>query len=899
MIAFDSQWFKTKWQEAKSRAGRRYEPGLNINLPIGEYFESLTQDAKFFAKFSEHLKELEKSRTRLRLKETPVSADQAAEFERYLDEVLAQLREITDARNLPQPLPLDRIAQLSGDAAKLAAEILAELPESRRPSTYEPPSASDRAREATSRIEYELENLLGFCSGPIAALTNDPSFLLLGSAGTGKTHLLCEVTRKQIENEMPALLFLGQTFRAPFDNALEALTRSVHPTIPSEEFLTALDDYGRARGTRCLISVDAINEGHRQSWLNGLPVLVTTIRRYPGLALVIGCRTPFEKLLVPASDELRLHIAHHFGFHAGRLDAFLGRQTLVERDLFWSEYLRKSRERGTPSRILVWAEHLAPGAPSLDFAAAYIKVLKWFLTSTQRGFRDRATRALFRLGRAQPNALFAETLQSLAINDPYVPQRMLAASYGTTMALWQDRGITDFQARILPRFARKLLANMFARNAKHATTHILTRDYAQRIIELTVLVRPRSLSIRDRRLASPPFRFGGIRQWGEEADQDEDQYREGDAPLGMDFANYTLGRLVRNRHPYDDHAGDYPQVKKQIFWRIYDLGYSLALFSSTDREIARQSWYGRQRGQESDSTDRYGKKYAWIAFYELAGYRTDAGLMEREDRISDADIDPSFPEKPESARLFERSWIEHEGSVRQWLLSGYQPNVQNRLILHSVGNLVGPWAMLNGHVNNETADKTIFAFFDGLFVRTKDTNDVIQALSLVEYPGNHHIPRPESEHYTYAGEVPWADTWRAQQYPQTIVLGGGQVPVFPTVRHYSWESYHSIENQTGSLSFPAKEMGEDLKLYVKIPSISMAQRGSYKPATVTVDWGDKPYRDYESFLFIRQDLLDGYLQRKDLSLVLAVWGERRANYRDHRDARQLEGKFEITNALHK
>ena len=101
MIAFDSQWFKTKWQEAKSRAGRRYEPGLNINLPIGEYFESLTQDAKFFAKFSEHLKELEKSRTRLRLKETPVSADQAAEFERYLDEVLAQLREITDARNLP------------------------------------------------------------------------------------------------------------------------------------------------------------------------------------------------------------------------------------------------------------------------------------------------------------------------------------------------------------------------------------------------------------------------------------------------------------------------------------------------------------------------------------------------------------------------------------------------------------------------------------------------------------------------------------------------------------------------------------------------------------------------------------------------------------------------------
>jgi hypothetical protein len=50
------------------------------------------------------------------------------------------------------------------------------------------------------------------------------------------------------------------------------------------------------------------------------------------------------------------------------------------------------------------------------------------------------------------------------------------------------------------------------------------------------------------------------------------------------------------------------------------------------------------RSNEAGKIDRYGKKYSWIVFFELAGYREDNGLLHefftKHDRIPEADIDP-------------------------------------------------------------------------------------------------------------------------------------------------------------------------------------------------------------------------------------------------------------------
>jgi hypothetical protein len=47
--------------------------------------------------------------------------------------------------------------------------------------------------------------------------------------------------------------------------------------------------------------------------------------------------------------------------------------------------------------------------------------------------------------------------------------------------------------------------------------------------------------------------------------------------------------------------------------------------------------------------------------------------------------------------------------------------------------------------------------------------------------------------------------------------------------------------------------------------------------TVTVANGDDS-ENRESLLFLRRDLLDAFLIRRELTLIQFVWGERRANY---------------------
>ena len=74
---------------------------------------------------------------------------------------------------------------------------------------------------------------------------------VLGPAGTGKTHLFCEMTQRRIKSGLPSLLFLGQAFHAPFDDALELLMQSVEPGLDAKELIAALDEYARKRSARC------------------------------------------------------------------------------------------------------------------------------------------------------------------------------------------------------------------------------------------------------------------------------------------------------------------------------------------------------------------------------------------------------------------------------------------------------------------------------------------------------------------------------------------------------------------------------------------------------------------------------------------------------------------------
>ena len=260
--------------------------------------------------------------------------------------------------------------------------------------------------------------------------------------------------------------------------------------------------------------------------------------------------------------------------------------SIAERDSRWTEWIRSNGKNllMDVSRLeRRWRTNPDRGSEVEHQRARWVM---WLLTSTVRELRDRATRASYWFGRLRPKTFFTLVVRSLSINDPYVPERMLAAAYGVCMALHCRPARPKFRTVFLARFARALFTRMFAVNAPYSTTHELSRDYARRIIDLARLHTPDLLNADELPRVIPPFKDGGIRQWAVIVDPNEGQYRSGNSPLGMDFANYTIGSLVPDRSTYNFEHEGYKKVLGSIVWRIYQLGYSLQAFGEIDKNIA-------------------------------------------------------------------------------------------------------------------------------------------------------------------------------------------------------------------------------------------------------------------------------------------------------------------------
>jgi hypothetical protein len=76
--------------------------------------------------------------------------------------------------------------------------------------------------------------------------------------------------------------------------------------------------------------------------------------------------------------------------------------------------------------------------------------------------------------------------------------------------------------------------------------------------------------------------------------------------FGMDFENYIVGPLYRDRGNYQmSHAG-FVAGMADIRGRLWDLGWRSATFSEIDKRIASDQW---SRHERPDRTERYGRKY--------------------------------------------------------------------------------------------------------------------------------------------------------------------------------------------------------------------------------------------------------------------------------------------------
>lgn len=598
------------------------------------------------------------------------------------------------------------------------------------------------------------------------------------------------------------------------------------------------------------------------------------------------------------------------------LDNALRSMRLPERDLRWTEWIRRTQE----DRItdVDYLEERWRHAPQLDRDAEGLRArwVMWTLTSTVLEVRDKATRALYWYGRRDPQGLFILTLESLGFNDPYVPERMLAASYGTCMALHCRPNSQAFREKALSPFARRIYENIFAQSAPFSTTHVLARDFASGIVKLALLHNQSTLIQDEKARITPPFKEGGVRKWETLQDPNDEKYREGNSPIGMDFGNHTIGQLVPDRRTYDYEHPEYKQVVGQIIWRIYQLGYSLESFGEIDKNIAHSELYGRIRNQRI--TERYGKKYAQIAFFELYGLRQDEGLLkdrwddEEETRTSEIDIDPSFPGVPHELRLVEDFLGNRSGDVANWVQRGPVPDPKPYLLRPEVLKAQGPWLLLDGHCSQEhkDAERRGFMTFQTFLILQDDVSDFVRLIRNQE-PRGKWLPDAMDDHTVFAGEIPWSHMFRPDtldtidfvtgtvrkkvskndpRYNLTFVVDFEEtkhvigpteppafeevsvykrIPVYIPVRGSSFSTHGPIERPT--IHVPGKYIAQHFGLWLDLPT-GVMRGASGNPCSISTAAGK--FSDYERYLFIKKELIDQLLTSQQLTLFWFVRGER-------------------------
>ena len=453
--------------------------------------------------------------------------------------------------------------------------------------------------------------------------------------------------------------------------------------------------------------------------------------------------------------------------NASFLDAELRKLPNAVRDLRWTEWLRRAYQDQFDHRRnridlagldRPWRLRVSQRTSADRLRAIWIM---WYLTSTAREIRDKATRALYWFGRGDPAALFELTIGSLSISDPYVPERMVAASYGVAMALHSDIAIGSASSAPVEDFARALYEQMFTPGAPSGTTHVLSRDYARRILQLAILHNPNLFSATEKSRIHPPFNEGGLREWKTAASDDGEYAPE--SPFGMDFVNYTLGRLVPNRANYDFSNPQYLEVRAKIRWRVGELGWSFAGFGAIDNQIRERRSYFSARS-DSNKVDRYGKKYSLIAYREMRGLLEDLGVLKAEDndgRTWDVDIDPSFPATVPEAELISADLLAGSfKSAQAWVTGGRTPDLRPYLRQQTVCDAPGPWVALDGFVTQQDKrrGRRIFAFIRSFVVSIANSRQLTNALSKQSMYGRWLEEKP-AVIYTFAGEIPWCTTF--------------------------------------------------------------------------------------------------------------------------------------------
>jgi hypothetical protein len=341
------EWFANHLVDVRSSAYPRYTPELTIQTALGEAFEALGQTDAWYGSLRPRVREFREliedwERCVGSKKDAAYEAEFPARLRRDGKKLIATLRVIyANYERLAEPSRNKtlNVLELRTDveaSTKLAREIraglAADLDTKHGKGAWEskgfrqfmaeyqltfPAANVDKADE----IIKVLENLDVWLGSAPAQLPWATGMLVLGGAGVGKTHGICDSADRRASNGLRSIVLFGERFSGNID-PWEAIRQQLgfDGTVGRDEMLAAFDAAAEATGKSLLFAIDGLNETKpRTYWPSHLPALIEQFKRYDSLRLCVSCRTTYENQVIPRKTQLP--IVEHKGFAGIEFDA--------------------------------------------------------------------------------------------------------------------------------------------------------------------------------------------------------------------------------------------------------------------------------------------------------------------------------------------------------------------------------------------------------------------------------------------------------------------------------------------------------------------------------------------------------------------------------------------------
>ncbi len=212
---------------------------------------------------------------------------------------------------------------------------------------------------------------------------------------------------------------------------------------------------------------------------------------------------------------------------------------------------------------------------------------------------------------------------------------------------------------------------------------------------------------------------------------------------------------------------------------------------------------------------------------------------------------------------------------RRWMEEAAVPIPDDFLYTPEIESLPGPWVAVSGYLRlgHKAINREVWGFVTALLVSSDDAEVLVEALKTRTYPGRSWLPTVPKSIYTFAGEIPWSESFAsdadANSYQGSISVGNGvQIQAEILAHEYAWERYHSILNQASGALVPSRKFSSRFQLKGRPQSFDQDSPDGCRAAISL----SAPEGLDGHMLYLREDLVYRYAAGR--RMIWFVWGEK-------------------------